>query len=382
MVFSRRLPPLDLNRWWQARSRLSVRWDLTAANPTQQGLPYPQDLLAPLAHPRGLLYRPHPLGLESAREAVLSLYRTQDLSKASATVVLTSSTSESYSFLAKLLLEPGEGFLVPQPSYPLFEHLLRAESCQAWPYPLSEETGFHLDVSRIPQASGAKAVVVVQPNNPTGTVVPQEEWEALVRFCAAQELALIADEVFWDFPLRSTWRRSFAGNSQCLTFTLGGLSKLVGLPQLKVGWVVVSGPPDLREEALARLEFLADIYLSVSTPVQQALPEIMALAWPIRQAICQRLEANLALLQQQLGRFPFLEVLEPEGGWSAVLRYPVICPEEELVLELLQEDGVAVYPGYFFDFPREGFLVVSLLVEPQVLASGISLVGSRIAGKL
>ncbi|MGQ9495023.1 MAG: pyridoxal phosphate-dependent aminotransferase [Thermoanaerobaculaceae bacterium] len=381
-MFSRRVPSLELNRWWQARSSLSLRWDLTVSNPTQVGLAYPKDLLAPLAHPRGLIYRPHPLGLELAREAVLSLYRSQGLSEANATVVLTTSTSESYGLLAKLLADPGEGFLVPQPSYPLFEHLLRAEGCWAWPYPLPEEAGFHLDVSRIPQPPGAKAVVVVQPNNPTGTVVPQEEWGPLVQLCAQRRWALIADEVFWDFPLGSAWRGSFAGNSQCLTFTLGGLSKLVGLPQLKLGWMVVSGPPALREEAKARLEFLADTYLSVSTPVQQALPELLASAWPLRQAIGQRVVANLALLRQQLAHFPFLEVLPPEGGWSAVLRYPAVYPEEELVVELLQEDGVAVYPGYFFDFPREGFLVVSLLVEPQVLASGFSLVGSRIASKL
>ncbi len=381
-MFSDRLPPLSPNRFWQALRQARVRWDLTVSNPTLVDLPYPEGLLAPLAHARGLVYRPHPLGLPEAREAIAQLYQRQGLPVSETSVVVTCSTSESYSLLAKLLCRPGEGFLVPEPSYPLFEHLLRAEGCQAFPYPLPEESGFRLDAAAVAANPQARAVVVVQPNNPTGTVVPPAEAEALGRRCAAVGMALIADEVFWEFPLFSGPRRSCAGNPTCLTFTLGGLSKLVGLPQLKLGWMVVSGPSCLAGEALARLEFLADTYLSVSTPLQQALPELLSRAAPVGDAIRQRLSQNLQVLQEKLAAFPFLQLVPPEGGWSAVVRFPRVCSEEALVLELLQREGVAVYPGFFFDFPREGFLVLSLLVPPAALAAGVASIGRLLAAKL
>jgi aspartate/methionine/tyrosine aminotransferase len=296
-------------------------------------------------------------------------------------VVITASTSESYSLLAKLLCQPGEGFLVPQPSYPLFEHLLRLEGCQAFPYPLPEESGFHLEAAALPCLAQAKAVVVVQPNNPTGTVIAPGQGEALVARCAAQGQALIADEVFWEYPLSPFPRQSLVGNGGCLTFTLGGLSKLVGLPQLKLGWMVVSGPQDLVEQAMTRLEFLADTYLSVSTPLQQALGEILARAWPVHQAIAQRIRENLQLLRRLVASYPFLQLLPPEGGWSAVLRFPRLCSEEELVLELLEGEGVACYPGYFFDFPGEGYVVVSLLVRPETLTQGIGHLAEKLVSK-
>jgi alanine-synthesizing transaminase len=381
-MFSRRLPTLVPNRWSQALAQLPVHFDLTVSNPTVVGLAYPEDLLAPLAHPRGLRYAPHPMGLPEAREAIAAYYAAQGVPVDPAAVLVTASTSESYSLLAKLLCEPGEGFLVPQPSYPLFEHLLRAEGCLAFPYPLPQESGFHLEVEAIPRNPAAKAVVVVQPNNPTGTVVPLAAWEALVAHCQRQGLALIADEVFWDFPLAAVPRRSFAGEAGVLTFTLGGLSKLVGLPQLKVGWMVISGPEEQVEQAKGWLEFLADTYLSVSTPVQQALPELLSRAWPLREAIARRVRDNLALLRRELAAFAFLELLAPEGGWSAVLRFPRVVPEEQLVLELMEQEGVALYPGYFFDFPQEGFLVTSLLVRPEVLEEGISRLGRWLASKL
>lgn len=381
-VFSSRVPSLVPNRWSQMLKAFPPRFDLTVSNPTLVGLPYPPDLLGPLAHPRGLNYRPLPPGLSEAREAVAQLYRAQGLPVAPEQVVLTASTSESYSLLVKLLCEPGEGFLVPQPSYPLFEHLLRAECCQTFFYPLPEETGFRLDTARIPPWEGVKAMVVVQPNNPTGTVVPPSEWEALVALCRQRGWALVADEVFWEFPLSESPRQSFAGNPHCLTFVLGGLSKLVGLPQLKVGWMVVSGPEELAREAFLRLEFLADSYLSVATPTQQALPEILSRGLSVRQAIGCRVNANLQLLKQELEAFPFLQVLPPEGGWSAVLRFPRVVGEEDLVCELLEKHGVALYPGFFFDFPHEGFLVVSLLVPPEHLAFGLSALGRTLEAKL
>ncbi len=377
-MFSSRVPELVPNRWAQALAATEPELDLTVSNPTVVGLPYPQDLLEPLAHPRGLVYRPEPAGLREAREAVAARYRASGLPVQGDHVLLVASTSEAYGLLAKLLCEPGEGFLVPQPSYPLFEHLLRAEGCRAFPYPLPEEARFHLDAARISHHPEARAVVVVQPNNPTGTVVSEGEWEDLVALCRQQGWALVADEVFWEFASGEGFRRSFAGNPACLTFTLGGLSKLVGLPQLKVGWVVVSGPPELAREAFARLEFLADTYLSVATPTQQALPEILSRAEVVTTAIRHRLSENLELLARHVAALPFLELLPPEGGWSAVLRYPAVVSEEELVLALLRDEGVAVYPGYFFDFPREGFLVASLLVAPETLAEGLRRLSSSL----
>ncbi|KDA53274.1 hypothetical protein EG19_06775 [Thermoanaerobaculum aquaticum] len=381
-MFSSRVPSLVPNRWSQMLSAFPPRVDLTVSNPTLVGLPYPPDLLAPLADPRGMAYHPASAGLSSAREAVAQLYRAQGLPVSPEQILLTASTSESYSLLAKLLCEPGEGFLVPQPSYPLFEHLLRAESCQTFFYPLPEETGFRLDAARISLREGVKAVVVVQPNNPTGTVVPPGEREALVALCRQRGWALVADEVFWEFPLSESPRQSFAGNPHCLTFVLGGLSKLVGLPQLKVGWMVVSGPEELAGEAFSRLEFLADTYLSVATPTQEALPEILSRGLAVRQGIGERVKANLQLLKQELAAFPFLQLLEPEGGWSAVLRFPRVVSEEDLVCELLEKSGVALYPGFFFDFPHEGFLVVSLLVPPEHLAFGLTALGRTLEGKL
>ncbi|MDW7967267.1 MAG: pyridoxal phosphate-dependent aminotransferase [Thermoanaerobaculum sp.] len=381
-MFSHRLPPLVPNRWWQVRLACRPQVDLTVSNPTKVGIAYPEDLLAPLAHPRGLRYEPEPAGLWAAREAVAAWYQGQGLAVSPQQVLLTASTSESYGLLAKLLCNPGEGLLVPQPSYPLFEHLFAAEGVMALPYPLPAETQFHLEVEQIPQPRQAQGLVVVQPNNPTGGVVPERAWQPLVRLCARQGWALIADEVFWPFPLADVWRTSFANNRECLTFVLGGLSKLAGLPQLKLGWIVVSGPEPLVHEAWSRLEFLADTYLSVATPTQQALGEILQRAEGVGEQIRQRLVANWELVRGWVAHHPWLEVIPPEGGWSAVLRYPAVVGEEELVVWLLQHHGLAVYPGFFFDFPREGYLVVSLLICPDELRRGLAVLGEALAQRV
>ena len=375
-MFSRRVPSdLAPNRIASARAAAAPRFDLTVSNPTACGLPYPEQLLNALADPAGLAYRPHPRGLKSARRAAAAEYRRFGVEVDPERVVLTASTSEAYALLFKLLADPGEAVLVPSPSYPLFEHLARAEGVEAIPYHLHPELGWRPDIGEVAAApERVRAAVVVHPNNPTGSFVHPDDAAALERVAAARGWAVIADEVFLDYPLDGGpgAGATFATAGDALTFTLGGLSKSVGLPQLKLGWIVAGGPDHLTRPALERLEFIADTFLSVGTPVQLALPALLREAAPVRAAILARTRANLAELRRAAAAVPEVSVLPAGGGWSAVLRVPDVVGEEELTLELLERDGVAVQPGYFFDFPAAGVLVVSLLPEPAALAEGAS----------
>ncbi len=382
--FSGRTPSdLRTNRIAAVRRQLPPPLDLTVSNPTLVGIPYPRHLLAALAEPAGLVYRPHPRGLAGARAAVAHDLRRWAGVVDPERILLTASTSEAYSHLFKLLCEPGDAALVPAPSYPLFEHLARLEGVVAHPYRLEEESRWRLDLASLDGSPTARAVVVVHPNNPTGSFVCAEDREALVRRCAERGWALIADEVFLPYPLGDEPPPpSFATESRVLTFTLGGLSKRLGLPQLKLAWIVTSGPERLVEEALERLELIADSFLSVATPVQLALPTLLAEGEPVAAAIRTRCQHNLSLLRDTLAHHPALSLYPPAGGWSAVLRIPAVMAEEELVVELLRRDGVGVHPGYFYDFPAEGFLVVSLLPEPAVFAEGVRRLAERIASTL
>jgi len=368
-VFSRRLPAdLSPNAYAAARARVGpIAHDLTLSNPAACGIEYPLDLLAALAGPAGLVYRPDPKGLRRAREAIAALYPVDPEQ-----VVVTASSSEAYGFLFKLLCDPGDAVYVPAPSYPLFEHLAALDGVRAITYPLDRAHRWQ----PLPQdPAHAKAAVVVHPNNPTGSFVDRDAAEALVR-----GLPLIADEVFLDYAWSGV-PPSFAKRDEALTFTLGGLSKSCGLPQLKLSWIVVSGPERTTRAALERLEFIGDNYLSVASPVQEALPEILRRAVPIREAIRTRCLANLAAARAHLSPRGAVELLEPEGGWTAVLRFPRVVAEEALVLELLAR-GVAVHPGYFFDFPVEGYLVVSLLPPPVAFAAGLRTVIDTIAARV
>jgi alanine-synthesizing transaminase len=348
--------------------------DLTVTNPSQAGLACPPDVLALLADPAGRSYEPDPRGLRLAREAVAADYAGQGLFVPPDHLVLTASTSEAYAFLFKLLCDPGDDVLTPRPSYPLFEYLAGLESVQAVSYPLGDPGDWPLDVEAVRAAltPRSRAVVVVSPNNPTGSFLKKDEAAALLSLAADHGLAVIADEVFADYawstdPTRS---RSLAQDGPALAFALGGLSKSCALPQLKLAWIAVSGPSRLRDPALQRLEVVGDTYLSVATPVQLAAPTLLARKADLQQAIRHRALANLATLRARLAGSP-VSLLAPEGGWSAVLRVPATLPEEELVLSLLAEDDVLVHPGYFFDFPREAFVVVSLLTPVDVLRQGL-----------
>jgi alanine-synthesizing transaminase len=360
--------------------------DLTETNPTRAGLLCPSELLGALADPVGRWYEPVPQGLRAAREAVADDYARREVRVDPDHVLLTASTSEAYSFLFKLLCEPGDDVLVPRPCYPLFEYLATLESVAVRHYALEYDGEWHLGPDAIEDAATphTRAVVVVSPNNPTGSFLKREEAQRLRHLCAAREWAIVSDEVFADYRLRDDARRpvTMAEESAALTFTLGGLSKSCGLPQLKLAWTAVAGPGPQRDEALSRLELIADTYLSVSTPVQLAAPALLARREELQRPIAARVAENLRALRAQLRAGSAATLLDLEGGWSAVLRVPATAPDEHWTMALLQRDGVLVHPGYFFDFMREAFLVLSLLPPPEVFAEGVRRLLARVEAGL
>ena len=387
-MFSSRLPRvLAANAVSRAvaarRAAGSILLDLTVTNPTAAGIPYPDGLLSSLGDPRGRRYTPDPRGLSETRAAIASMeYGHLSAAARADHLVLTASTSEAYALLFKLLCDPGDNVLVPQPSYPLFELLTRLEGVEPVPYPLEYQRAWSIARADLEAAIGprTRAVLVVSPNNPTGSRLRQADREWLVAVCAARGLALISDEVFADYPLAvRADAASLAGEARVLTFVLGGLSKSAGLPQVKLAWLLASGPDELLADALARLDVISDTYLSVSTPVQAAAAELIAAARPVRRTIQARLERNLDTLRALVDAHPAASLLPPEGGWSAVLRVPATIPEDVLVLDLLESADVVVHPGYFFDFPHEAYLVLSLLTEPDVFRDGTGRVLAKAA---
>ncbi len=353
--------------------------DLTLSNPTQAGLQYPPRLQAIFAGADASVYAPEPLGLHSARQAVAGYYAQRGQHVGAEQLLLTCSTSEAYALLFKLLADPGDEVLVPQPSYPLFDFLAGLESVEPRPYPLRYRGGWQIDTDLLAAAltPRTRAIVLVHPNNPTGSLVSAGERALLEELALERNLALIVDEVFGDYLWEGEPQMSsFASPTRALTFVLSGLSKVLGLPQLKLGWMAVQGAG--AAEARARLEIIADTYLSVATPVQQALPQLLALRPAIQTQIRQRVQDNRRWLQQRLALFLHASLLHGEGGWYAVLETNAE-DEEGMVLDLLRQDGVLVHPGYFFDFPGAGFLVLSLLTLPQVFREGVELLLDRLA---
>jgi len=392
-VFSDRVPcRLEPNRLTAAVRALREAGepfdDLTVSNPTTVGLPYPASLVTALAEPRGLEYDPQPLGRPDARAAVAGEYARHGATVDPAQVVLTASTSEAYSLLFKVLCDPGDEVLVPRPGYPLFDQLARLDAVVARPYALEYHGGWTIDLDGLRAASGprTKAIVLVSPGNPTGAFTRRAELEAVRHLAAAHDVALVSDEVFADYPLQAPSDAvatvlEGSGDTGPTTVALGGLSKSVGLPQHKLAWMVVKGPPVARAALLARLEYACDAYLSVSTAVQVAAPRLLADGASVREAIRSRIATNLATLADRVATTPACTLLPPEGGWSAVVRVPAVRPEEDLVLELLERDRVLVHPGYFFDFRTEAFVVVSLLPPPEVFGRAVDRLCRR-AGSL
>jgi alanine-synthesizing transaminase len=336
--------------------------DLTLSNPTRAGLPVS---VAPL--PPAPVYQPDPRGLPAAREAVAAYHGI-----AADRVVLTASTSEAYSWLFKLLCAAGDEVLVPEPSYPLFGYLTALECVGAVPYALRWDGEWHLDAAALRFSEKTRAVLVVSPGNPTGAYLKRDERAALAALCRQHECALISDEVFADFAAFPDARRasSAARYDDVLAFALSGLSKVAGLPQLKLGWIAAAGPG--ADEAVRRLELIADTYLSVSSPVQLAAPELIAGRDTFQAAVQERLARNRAALAAARPAGAPWNVLRAEGGWSEVLSVPRSRSEEEWALALL-DAGVLVHPGYFFDFPSGAHLVLSLLPEPAAFAEAAAI---------
>jgi alanine-synthesizing transaminase len=351
--------------------------DLTVSNPTEAGIrPDPETLLAALANPDSLHYDPQPRGLLEAREAVCQYYcdsyRVFDLNPDQ--LILTTSTSEAYSYVFRLLCNAGDEILVPKPSYPLFEFLADLADVKLVPYPLIYDHGWQIDFDSLYKAAGprTRAVIVVHPNNPTGSYASEPEKAALNNFCNDYGAALIVDEVFLDYAHDGQSRASFAANNDALTFTLSGVSKVSALPQMKFAWLATTGPKDAVAEAGARLEVIADTYLSMNAPIQLAAPVFLEQRKAIQPIVLDRLRTNLAELDRQLPNHPSCERLQNEGGWYVVLRVPVLGSDEDLAIRLVRHANVSVHPGHFYDFARDGYLVLSLITEPQIFRDGVS----------
>jgi alanine-synthesizing transaminase len=372
-----RVPPHgEVNAITRAVQRLRAAGDrlidLSASNPTAVGLPYPPGILDALADDRALHYEPHPLGLRSAREAVAAEFARRGAMVDPDHLVLSASTSEAYSWLFKLLCDPGDAVLVPRPSYPLFEYLSALEGVRTVQYPLVYHGRWEVDVDAMASApDNTRAVLAVSPNNPTGSFLGARDLAALTELCRRRGWALIVDEVFADYPVDvESPVTDIATRADVLAFTLGGASKAVGLPQVKLGWTLVGGPADRRDEALSALEVIADTFLSVSTPVQVGAPRLLREGASIRAAIHQRVVANLMAARDLAAAHPASTLLPVEGGWSLLVRVPAARNEERIVIDLLERERVLVHPGFFFDLPHEAFLVVSLLPESDAFAAG------------
>lgn len=360
--------------------------DLTETNPTRVGLPYPEEELAELLR-RGAKpeYQPHPRGILEAREALASVLSTPGDAVSPDDLVLTASTSESYSYLFKLFGDPGDEVLTAAPSYPLLDSLASLDGLELQHFALdpNREFGVNPATVELGLSPRTRLVVLIHPGNPIGRFLSASEQAEVQDLCASRGLPLISDEVFADYALAPAEGGLRAGaaaaTGEALSFSLGGLSKSAGLPSWKLGWIRVGGPPDLRRQAIAALELVADSYLSVATPVQRALGGALALAPRIRSAILDRLRTNLSVLRTTLAGVPAAHLLEPEGGWSAAVRVEHRATDEDLVLSLLERSGVLVHPGYFYDFATEDFLVLSLLPEPEGFAEGVRRLASHLA---
>lgn len=360
----------------EAREAGANLLDLTTSNPTRAGLKYDsENLLGAFSNDKALDYDPQSKGLLSAREAVAEYYRQEhDIFQLDPErIILTTSTSEAYSYIFRLLCNADDEILVPKPSYPLFEFLADLQDVRLIPYPLLYDHGWQIDFPSLYKSvtHRTRAVVVVHPNNPTGSFVRGEEVSALSGFCKEYGLAIIADEVFLDYALDGAPRTSFAKNDEVLTFALSGVSKVSGLPQMKLAWMVVNGPPDSATDAMSRVEIIADTYLSMSTPIQLAAPVLLDQRKNIQPLLLDRTRENLQELDRALLRQKSCQRLAVEGGWYTILRVPVMRSDEELSIELVQSAGVLVHPGHFFDFASEGNLVLSLITASDAFREGV-----------
>jgi len=384
--------PNALNKALESLSKRGIEvLDLTASNPTDVGFVYPAEMLPALGSVDNLQYQPDACGLAAARQAVARYYDRQDKDTpvSAANIILTASTSEAYSFLMRLLVNPGEKVLIPKPSYPLFQFLLEINDVEFEYYPLVYERGaWHLDLQALERLCGQtvvpKAIILVNPNNPTGSYLSQAELDFLNSLCLKHQMSIISDEVFGEYLLNKGEDSLFLGdavscigNRTVLTFVLGGLSKTLALPQMKCAWILASGPQGVLQAALSRLEIIADTYLSVNSPVQNALGAWLEYAPQIQGQVIARCRENWQWLSAHVD--DHTELLSLQGGWYATLRIPAVKTEEEWVLEFLREDHVSVYPGYFFDFDRGVYIVLSLLPPAPIFREAAGRILKRLA---
>jgi aspartate/methionine/tyrosine aminotransferase len=349
--------------------------DLTVSNPTECGFEYDRSaILKSLSNPAALSYEPNPRGLESARRAVAAYYADRKEDVSAEDIFLTTSTSEAYSYVFRMLCDPGDELLIPSPSYPLFDFLADIQDVRLARYPLIYDHGWQIDFHALEQGitPRTRGVIVVHPNNPTGHFAKRAEIAKLNSICSARELAIIADEVFLDFALDGSRAASFAANHGAPTFTLSGLSKICGLPQMKGAWLIAGGPQQWKSEAHARLEVIADTYLSMNAPVQLAIPKFLEQRHAFQEQVIARVRRNLAELDRQLAEQSACTRLAVEGGWCAVLRVPSTRSDEDLAIELLGSKDISVHPGHFYEFPPDGYLVVSLITPERTFTQGSS----------
>jgi alanine-synthesizing transaminase len=381
-MFSRRTDwKLTPNRFTQAHQKVLREsrevLDLTISNPTRAGFEYDEDaVLDALRNPKSLDYDPQPKGLPRARETVAEYYKCGAPAREidPENIVLTTSTSEGYSYVFRLLCNPEDEVLVPKPSYPLFDFLADLQDVRLVPYPLLYDHGWQIDLPTLEMAitPRTRAVVLVHPNNPTGSYVSEEEQARLNQLCREHNLALIVDEVFLDYAHDGRSQHSVATTNEALTFTLSGLSKIAALPQMKLAWIVVSGPEKEATEAMHRLEVIADTYLSLNAPIQLAAETLLKQRKRVQPQIMRRIHSNLAELDDRLVHHPSCARLLIDGGWYAVLRVPVTKSDEDLAVLLLFERSVLIHPGHFYDFPNDGYLVLSLITPEATFREGIS----------
>jgi alanine-synthesizing transaminase len=348
--------------------------DLTESNPSHCAFSYDSELLRALSSDRSLLYEPEPHGLLSAREGIAEYYRRHGTLVDPSNIFLTASTSEAYSHLFRLLCNPGESVLVPKPSYPLFDYLCALNDVDVRHYRLVYDDEWRIDLDSIRGGidPSTRALLLVHPNNPTGSFVKNEEQESILKLAQRHNLALIVDEVFGEFPLaeREGCHKSFASEERCPTFTLNGISKLLGMPQMKLAWITVSGEAAVVRNAVNRLEIICDTYLSTGTPIQQVLPSWLNDARLVTDQIKRRINANYHTLHSLTAQSS-VSPLNAEGGWNAILQFPRIMSDEEWALRTLKESNVLIHPGHFFEIERDACLVTSLLPEESTFSNGI-----------
>jgi alanine-synthesizing transaminase len=374
----------DRTNWNLAANRLSAALakhrssgkpliDMTASNPTECGFAYDEAaILKALSNPAVLAYEPDPKGLLAAREAIAGYYSAKGNVLSFDDIFLATSTSEAYSFVFRLLCNPADEILIPSPSYPLFDLLADIQDVRLVRYPVVYDHGWQVDFHELESVitSRTRGIIVVHPNNPTGHFTKLAELAKLNQICSTRGLALIADEVFLDYSLSQESALTFAANSSVLTFTMSGLSKISGLPQMKVAWLVASGPPQLKTQALERLEVIADTFLSMNMPTQAATPTLLRQRESFQTQLIARVRANLAELDRQLATQEECTRLRIDGGWYALIHVPATRPDEDLAIDLLATKDVYVHPGHFFDFAAEGFLVISLITAERNFKEG------------